>query len=96
MTERTITTSHRYIFAILLAVVLYVLYTGDAVRTFNYDERHHRSIGRYLNLAEDDDRHNDGKNENESTNSPTILGYTRSVSNERNDACGRTKMQLIL
>lgn len=34
--------------------------------------------GRYL--AEDDDRHNDGPNQNEATNNPTIFGYTRSVS----------------
>ena len=52
----------------------------DAVRTLD-DDDDHRSIGRYL--IQDDDRHNDGPNENESTNNPTILGYTRSVSNER-------------
>ena len=84
----------RLLFGFLLAMVLPVLVvtlladsSGDgAIGTF----KDNGDIFGQRYLAEDDDRHNDGPNENEATNSPTILGYTRSVRTESKHTCRNT------
>lgn len=91
MTEQSVSRGARLPLVFLLAVVLHVVFlqscskmTRDEVRALEEEDD---DIFGGLYLAEDDDRHLDNPNEKESTNNPTILGYTRSVSNERTDAC---------